>query len=316
MRRFASFWAVAALLLALPATAQDIDDLDDLDEGVVLESPFEPGIEPNVWELSLNFGNVGYATTLVEADGIVVDVEDPVTALYADTALEGESSFNPQFRVGRTFGTHFALEASFGFAIGDFEQTASNFVSWSDPNDDNTLTEVEREKGSYFVYTQELAGVYYPRGEGRVQPYLIGSIGQSYWELDSNYVDGITDNLAFSYGAGLRIVADDLYSFRVEVRQYRQNVQFELADTFFELPNLDADGLVDFPVSRLQTVAEANLSEPEILAILDSLDLDPEEFRSDDGTFPQSLLLPRPYPELEEQTYTSLFISAGFTAAF
>lgn len=313
MRRFAPLWAVVALLCALPAAAQDIDDLD---EGVVLEKPFELGIEPNSWEISLYFGNMNYDQVLLTTPRIVLDVEDPQDMLYGDSELNGETSFSPQIRVGRTFGRHLALEAAFGFTIGDFLQTATNFENWRDPNSQNELSEVESEKGSFFVYTQELAAVYYPRGKGRLQPYLIGSIGQNFWELDSNYVDGISDALLYSYGAGLRIIGDDLYSFRLEVRRYSSSVQHDVNDIFITTPSIDGRSLIDIPVSSLRTVAETGYTEEQILALLDALDLNPDDFVDGTGQFPSDLLLPVPYTELEEESYDTLFLSAGFTASF
>jgi hypothetical protein len=313
MRRFAPVWAVVALFCALPVAAQDIDDLD---EGVVLEQPFELGIEPNKWEASLYFGTADYNTVLLRSPGIVVDVEDPKDALFADSELSGQSSFTPQLRIGRTFGRRLALEASFGFAIGDFEQTATNFVSWSDPFSRNTLTEVEREKGSYFVYTQELAAIYYPRGKGRMQPYLIAGAGQNFWQLDTNYVDGTPGSFVYSFGAGLRIVGDDLYSFRLEARRYSTKVNYEVSTIFATIPSIDARSLVDFPVSRLQTVGEAGLTEEQILAIFDSLKLNPDDFVNTQGEFPPELLLPLPFPKHDEQTFDTIVLSAGFTAAF
>ncbi len=313
MRRFAPLWAVVALLCALPAAAQDIDDLD---EGVVLEKPFELGIEPNSWEISLYFGNLNYDQVLLTTPGIILDVEDPQDILYGDSELSGETSFSPQMRVGRSFGRHLALEAAFGFSIGDFVQTATNFVTWRDPNSDNDLTDVESEKGSYFVYMHELAGVYYPRGKGRLQPYLIGSLGQNFWQLDSNYVDGIANSLVYSYGAGLRVVGDDLYSFRLEVRRYSTTIQHQVNDVFITAPSLDGRSLIDIPVSRLRSVADSGFTEEQILALLDALDLNPDDFVNANGEFPPDLLLPVPYEELQEESYDSIYLSAGFTAAF
>lgn len=313
MRRFAPVWAVVALLCALPAAAQDIDDLD---EGVVLEKPFELGIEPNVWEISLYFGNMNYDLVLLDTPGILLDVEDPQDMLFGTSELSGESSFSPQIRVARTFGRHLALEGAFGFSIGDFVQSASDFVSWSDPFSDNDLTEVESEKGSYFVYTHELAAVYYPRGKGRLQPYLIGGLGQNFWQLDTNYVDGIASSLVYSYGAGLRIIGDDLYSFRLEVRRFSTSVQHEVNDVFITTPSVDGRSLVDVPVSRLRSVGDANLTQEQVEAVLRSLELEPDGFRNSDGVFPDELLLPLPYGEIDEATYDTLFLSAGFTASF
>ena len=60
-------FCAAALFASPPAGAQDLDDLDDLDEGVVLEEVFEPGVEPNTWEISASFGQADFAQDLLES---------------------------------------------------------------------------------------------------------------------------------------------------------------------------------------------------------------------------------------------------------
>lgn len=327
MRRF-PFAAVAACLwLAAPAVAQDIDDLD---EGVVLEKPFVVGIEPGVWELTLQVGYLDLSNVLMRADGIVTDVEGAKDAIFSDMEISGEQSFHPQLRVTRTFGRHFALENSVGFAIGDFLQSASGVgTKWTDPNGDNVLTDLEREKGSYFLWMHDHGLAWYPRGEGRVQPYLVAGAGSQVYFLDSKYVEGSASGFAFSYGAGLRVVGDDLYSLRIEVRNYHTSVRFAPGSVFETRQDLRGESLIDFPVSRL--VPGNQLTEAQVRAAAAQLGLDVETARSPEtdvdwlqidpstGRFrfdDPNVLIPQPYDEYDEESYSNLWISAGFTAAF
>lgn len=303
--------ATALLVTAAPAWAQDIDDLD---EGVVMETPFEPGVEAGVWEISVQVGYLNLDKILVQSPNVVVDVENPSDAIFAPMELRGELSFSPQLKVNRTFGNNFAVENSFGFAIGDFQQSVgSDQTAWTLAGSvsTNTLTEQEIEAGSYFMWFHEHSLVYYPRGEGRIQPYLGLGIGTQHYAVDSAYIEGNASSLAFSYGAGVRVVADDLYSFRVEVRNYHSAIQYEVAEQFRpDQVNLTGDGIVGFPVAELRELA--NLSDAERAtaeALWNQLELDPDQFSS-------QIAVPYPVESLEEESYSSLWFSIGFVAAF
>jgi len=311
MRWTALIWALPFLACALPAGAQDIDDLDDLDVGVVLEDPFIAGVQPNSWGLTFLFGYRNVSNTLLHAEGIIVDVEFPDEVAFADMELKGQQSFAPQVRLSRTFGRHFALELGGGFSLGDYDQTIKGeLVNWVDPDGDNEVSETETQKGSYWIWNAELSGVWYPRGKGVFQPYLIGGIGQNWFDIDTVYIDGVSSALAFSYGLGVRIIGDDLFSLRMEVRNYHTALEHAVGSTFRELPNLSADRLIQFPVSSLVDISE--LSDAEIAAILESLDLDPSIVEGDNAV----TRLPVAYAGYEEETFMNLWISLGFEAAF
>jgi hypothetical protein len=244
----------------------------------------------------------------LRANGIVVDVEFPDEASFADMKLTGEQSFSPQVRFTRTFGRHFGLEAGGGFALGDYEQTIEGeLTNWVDPEGDNDITDTEIQKGSYWVWSGELSGVWYPRGTGVVQPYIIGGAGYDWFDIDTTYVDGATSSFAFSYGAGLKIVGDELYSIRIEVRNYHTSLANSVGQPFRTLPNLSADALVDFPVSEL--VGRDTLTPEEVDAIFEALDLDP-------AALEDLTLIPVPYSGYEEETFSTLWFSLGFEATF
>lgn len=312
-------WALSTLVAPTTSSAQDLDDLDDLDEGVVLEEVFEPGIEPNKWEISVMFGATDLATVMLESPAIIVDIEEPGDFIMADMELTGEQSFSPGLRMSRTLGRHFALEGSAFFAVGDFEQTLTGFQQkFTDPQSDNELTEQEREKGSYFKWNTELNGIWYPRGEGRIQPYVIGGVGYQFMELDSVYVDGMSSAPVFSYGAGLRIVGDDLYSFRVEVRNFHSTQSFEAAREFATIVAPNGGGLFDIPIFQLQDFGNIELDEngdpvdPELRELFDSLGITAQEFTEVGAPLPNFTR----DVEYDDTTFSSLFVSVGFVATF
>lgn len=308
MRWTALIWALPLLLSAVAAQAQNLDELEDLDEGVVLEEPFERGIQPNSWGLVVLFGYRNVSNTLLEANGIVVDVEFPDEASFADMKLEGAQSFSPQVRLTRTLGRNFGIELGGGFSLGDFQQTiTSDLTNWVDPEGNNTVTPTELQKGSYWIWSGDLSAVWYPRGEGAVQPYLIGGGGVDWFDIDSVYIDGATTSTSFSYGIGLKLVGDELYSIRLEARNYHVSLDHNVARSFRKLPNLSADALIEYPVSRLVNIND--LTQEQIDEILASLDLD--------NVDPSTLTaLPVPYEGFDNQSFTNLWFSLGFEATF
>ena len=319
-----------ALILPTAAVAQDLDDLDDLDEGVVLEEVFEPGVEPSTWELTIVFGQMDLNHDLLVMEDIIVDIEEPGEVIFNDATIGGETSFAPHLRIGRTFGRHFALEASAGFAVGDFLQSVGDDeLNLAGTESENVLTEEELEKGSYFSWDTEIAALWYPRGEGRVQPYLIGAFGRNFFELDSVYANGIAQSNVFSYGLGLRVVGDDLYSFRIEVRNYHRELGFDLGTTFATVPLPNNQGLVEIPLLRRERVTYAEFESQEYQDLLRALGfsiadvrdiyLEAWENQSGQATTPPaefSLEYFRRAEPFEEQSFTTLWVSAGFTAAF
>jgi hypothetical protein len=308
------FWLLLGacfLLRATPSIGQD-----ELDEGVAMEVPFEPGIEANVWEISIHFGYFDLDHKLFDAKGLVADVEAPDDLIFADTEFVGELSFSPQLRFSRTFGQHFALENSFGTSFGDFRQqvVSGTIEKWTDPTDRNTnvITEEEIEKGSYFSILHDHALTYYPRGDGRVQPYLTAGIGSQWFEIDSNYLDGMAGGLAFSYGGGLRVVSDDLYSFRAEVRNYHTTVTYDVNPTWRIEQNLQGTALLGLPVVRLVDAYDAQrnprFTPQELQEIFARLGM------SVPAELPERV--PIPVSSYDSIDYTNLYISLGFTASF
>ncbi len=319
-------FGVCALLTLLPLSAR-AQDIDDLDEGVALETPFESGIEPNVWELGIQIGYIDFTSRLFGAKGIIVDLENAQDAIFADMEITGDSSFQPLIRINRSIGTHLELVNSIGFAIGDFnQQIIGPQEKWKSRDSSNTLTDLELQRGSYFMWRNEHGLTYYPRGRGRVQPFLTAGAGWNNFSIDSPYLAGSAGAFAFSYGGGLRIVADDLFSVTFEIRNYQTDIQFVPSDKYKVIPNLSADGQISFPTAALEDVD--NMSDAEIEAIIDRLDLREDlgfgvndtgadmraRITADGSELPRRL--PREIESFEKESYSSIWFSFGFVAAF
>jgi hypothetical protein len=302
---------LCALVLVCPASALAQAQPEQTDEGVVVEAPFVRGIEPNTWELGLQIGYLGLNHTLVESDAIVVDMEAPDELIFGSMELSGEFGFAPKFMANRTFGSHFALENSVSFAFGDFEQSVDNDQAKWRNQTSNELTDNEIETGSFFALVQDHSLTYYPLGEGLLQPFVSGGVGSQWYEIDSDYIaDGLSGAFSFSYGVGLRIVADDLYSFRLEVRNYHSQVEFEVAERWRIQQNKAGDALLSVPVMRLVDFEDATTEQIE--AIFEQLDL-PVPAPLDATTLPT---VPVEVESFDAMNFTNLYFSIGFTAAF
>ena len=125
---------VPLLMLTIPTAGwsqglDDLDDLEDLDQDVVTEKPFEPGIEVDSWDFQVHIGFMNLSQALFGADQIIVKWNAEGT-LYGDMKINGNSTFSPQFRVGRNWG-RIGWLSSFGLAIGDFQQSIINVTERS-----------------------------------------------------------------------------------------------------------------------------------------------------------------------------------------
>lgn len=262
MRRsaFAKGWLliVPLLILAIPVACwsqglDDLDDLEDLDQDVVTEKPFEPGIQVDKWEVQLHIGFMNLNQPLFGADQIIVKWAAE-GKLFGDMTIDGTSSFSPQIRFGRNWG-HIGFQSTVGMAIGDFQQRITNLTerSISGRPGEITLDETDAENGSLVMWYQDQALVYNILTKGRIIPYVMGGIGAQYWVIDSTYLYKSDTAFTYSYGGGIRIVGDDLFSVVVEVRDYVASVQHRSDSIFLENvidPENDT-ALIDIPMTDL-----------------------------------------------------------------
>ena len=256
MRRHACVlgWLVSLpLMVALvpgAILAQGLDDLDDLDEDVVTEQPFIPGIEVGHWEVTFMLGYLDLNQDLIKARQIIIDWNQGDT-IYADMKLTGQSSFSPQLRLGRNL-QWFTIELGLGLALGDYRQSVAN-LSWRPVDSDEPFTENDIEKGSYFVWYYDGNLTYNIKKTGRVIPYVTGGIGGQSYSLDSSYIYGLSTGMTYNAGIGFRVIGDELFQFRLEVRNYWSEIQFHSNANFRENqvnPEAD-DELINIPTTAL-----------------------------------------------------------------
>lgn len=261
MRRsaFAKGWLlIPLLLLAIPAACwsqglDDLDDLEDLDQDVVTETPFEPGIQVDTWEFQLHIGFMNLNQSLFAADQIIVKW-DPKGTLYGDMSVDGSSSFSPQLRIGRNWG-RIGWQSSFGLTMGDFQQSITNVTerSLSGKPGDVELDDTDAERGSLVMWYQDHALVFNVMTKGRVLPYVLGGVGAQYWVIDSQYVYDSDSAFTYSFGGGLRIVGDELWSVVLELRDYVSTVHHR-SDAIFREGVIDPEDdtrLIDIPMTDL-----------------------------------------------------------------
>ncbi len=233
----------------------DLDDLESLDEDVVTEKAFEAGIDADTWELTLQLGFMQVPKPLYRADQILVKWNSK-GKLFGDMKIEGQSSFSPQFRIGRNWG-HIGWQATIGMTMGDFSQHIDSASlterSFSGKPGEVKLLENDLEVGSLVMWYHDQALVYNVLTRGHLIPYLLGGVGAQYWVIDSAYLKSSDPALTFSFGGGLRIVADDLFSIVLEVRDYITKVQHNSNASFLtnQVDPNDDTRLIDIPLTAL-----------------------------------------------------------------
>jgi len=259
---FSMGWLLALFLLlaALPGAAHaqgldDLDDLDDLDEDVVTEKPYEPGIETGAWEFIFQLGFLNLNKRLFGADNIIVDWEAD-GRIYGNMEIQGTSAFSPQFRMSRNWG-HWGFQSTFGFTLGDFDQVVTDLRKR--PEDSAAVFgENDPERGSFFQWYHDHSVIYNVLTKGRLIPYLSAGVGGQYYYMDSTYVFDSTSAFTLSFGGGLRVVADELFSVLFEVKNYRQTLRWHTDSVFMgDVVDPDRDDvLIDIPMTVLEDGAE------------------------------------------------------------
>lgn len=269
----------AAVPGALAQGLDDLDDLDDLDEDVVTEKPFEPGINEDAWEFIFHVGFLNLNKKLFGADNLIVDWQAE-GRIYGDMEIQGATSFSPQFRMSRNWG-HWGFQTTFGFTLGDFEMQVSDLVERPE-NAGAVFGENDAERGSYFQWYHDHSVIYNVLTKGRLIPYLSAGVGGQYYYMDSTYVFDSASAFTLSYGGGLRVVADELFSILFEVKNYRQDLKWRTSATFLDDvvdPEQD-DVLIDIPMTVLEDGVE------------------------------------RPFEGFEENTLNNIWYSIGIVATF
>ncbi len=258
--------STALILLAGAAVAQVDDDkvfnlstsetAETKVDSVAAEVRYEPGIEPGKFELSLTLGFTGLTKTLLQHDQIIYKATSEFF-YYGDVTLEGESAFTPFLHLGYNLNPYLAVEAQFGMAFSEYNSTIENARAVNpeggSPEEVTEIGEFDPEHRSVLGIYANLHALLYPLnigndGKGRWHPYVTVGVGGAQYDMDSNYTDDAASAFNTSFGAGIRLIADDMISVRFEILQMIHDIEFAPAEYF----DTRDDGTVRVPVYEFE----------------------------------------------------------------
>lgn len=198
-------------------------------------------LEAGRLETSLSLGFLGLETTLLAHPQIIYKFTNEET-FWGDVELQGQSAFNPIVRMNYNLTHWFALESLFGFSVSDYEaQITNRHVRANEENasiiDDPPLGEFDAERRSVITLETGFNALLYPlniggNGIGRWHPFLLGGIDRIWYDLNSSYTDQTSASWNYLTGIGVRFIADDLISVRLDMVYSTTEVQFMPAEDF------------------------------------------------------------------------------------
>ena len=213
---------------------------DEIVEELVETVKYIPAIEKGAWSLSMTLGFFNMTETLLAHPNLIYKATDEAL-FYADVSLENKASFNPIVRIGYNLTTWLALELQGGITFSEYEAELTNPRSVSPEGGAvipvTEVGEFDAEVRSSTIIIGNLNALVYPfnlngDGTGRWHPYLTGGAGFAAYSLDSDYVDDPSSGLNVNFGLGLKLIADDLISLRLEILYQFHTIQFEPAEFF------------------------------------------------------------------------------------
>jgi len=217
------------------------DSLRAADSGAIEVEEYTPKIEAGKIEVTLTLGFLDLNKTLLSHDQIIYKFIDEAT-YWGDVELNGEPAFNPILALDYNLSSWFALEPYFSLSVSQYSATITNRSRRPNeegaPIDDEEppLEDFDAEERSVISLGFGLNGILYPlnfgNSEGRWHPFLIGGVSRFWLDLNSNYTDDPSKSWMASGGIGLRFVADDLISIRLQVLYNHTTLKFTPAQVF------------------------------------------------------------------------------------
>ncbi|MBU1675679.1 hypothetical protein KKA85_07840 [bacterium] len=218
-----------------------------------------PVIPERNMELTLTLGFWQINQEILAADGIIYKYTDKTT-YFGDVSLSGQAAFHPQLRLNYNLLPWFSLEPVVGFSVSEYRARIANALSLSNqafgeeenlPMPVDEIGEFDAENRSCITLSTGMNAVFYPRdygnfGKGRWHPYLQGGAHHTWMTLNSDYTDAPAKMWDLSGGVGMRIIADDLISVRMEVMYHHMTVDFEPGRAFA----VRDEGNTRIPVTR------------------------------------------------------------------
>jgi hypothetical protein len=219
---------------------------------------WKPCLRQGRLEASLSLGYLNLGTPLVSYPERMIYRVTTAAIYYGDVVLKGDSAFNPVLRLGYGLKKWFTIEGAWGVSVSEYKASIGRpvFLSTDPENDDGrqpaTIGEFDAEQRSCITLSSGLNGIIYPfdikgDGGGRLHPFLLGGMGRTWYSLNSNYTKGTTSAWTMTGGAGIRYIADDLISVRIEALYNRSRIQFDPAETWLTLN----EGTVLIPIYQL-----------------------------------------------------------------
>ncbi len=206
---------------------------------------YEPVIPERNLEVTLTLGFWQLEKTLLEYENIIYKYTEKDT-YFGDVVINGASAFHPQLRVNYNVLPWFAVEPVLGFSVSEYMATIANAQSLSNQafgEEENVPVPVEEvgeydpENRSCITMSTGFNAVFYPLdygnfGKGRWHPFVQGGVHRTWMFLNSNYTDDAATMWDTSFGGGLRFIADDLISVRLEVMYHRLTADFTPGASF------------------------------------------------------------------------------------
>ena len=225
---------------------------------------WQPNVDQGTIEVSLSLGALNLGSTLFEHEQIIYKYTQEYT-YFGDVSIKGKTAFNPVLRVGGNISRWFAIEGQGGLSFSEFTSSIENrkYVK-NEPNapviDNPPLGEYDAERRSMLTGQAGINAVIYPfnvskRVITRFQPYLTGGVERFWFNMNSNYSSDTASSWGANLGGGLRLLADENISIRLEVLFHRASLQWTPAKNFTTI----SEGTVvvpmeDWPVNGSRSV--------------------------------------------------------------
>ena len=209
------------------ATGADAITEDDI------ELSFEPHIEAGKIEVSMTIGFLNLNQTLLQHDSIIYKIGED-NLFWGDVDMVGEGAFNPVLHLGYTLTSWFTIEGTFGISFSEYLADITNRfnmdlrtgMTFPDP----ALGEFDAEHRSLVTMNVGVNALWYPLNMGdrvgRFNPYLQGGFSRMTYDMNSNYTDGPVSTINTALGGGIRFIADELISIRLDVTLNFNRLEF------------------------------------------------------------------------------------------
>lgn len=259
---------------AAAALAQDTNDENETSfnllhtsvveqEAIRVEEENVPSYEPIIpernMEITLTLGFWQIDQQLFAHDNIIYKYTDKNT-FFGNVSINGRPAFHPQLRLNYNLMPWFSIEPVLGFSVSEYEAQVTDPLSLSNQafgEDDNIpvpldeIGEFDAENRSCITLSTGMNAVFYPRdygnfGKGRWHPYIQGGMHHTWMSLNSDYTDSPATMWDVAGGLGLRFIADDLISIRLEFMYHHMTVDFEPDDSFTERN----EGTTNVPITQ------------------------------------------------------------------